>query len=583
MPPQDPAALETSAAASGVPRPALAALIAAAAAFAVFRAFQLAWVCDDSFISFRYADNLVRGLGLVYNAGEYVEGYTNLLWTLMIAAAIRLGANPIRASEVLGIGCYVVLAAILAAHARRRAAAPGAPLLPLALLLLLVMNDFHVWATGGLETMLFTLLVTAGSLATQAVSGPGGAVATGVLFGLAICTRPDGVVFAATGVAALLVVPAHVPLRRRAAHAVAAAAAVAVLVAALAAFKLSYYGELLPTAFYSKSASAAYYSQGAVYLGLFLAKNWFLVPLLLAAVVVGRGGARSASWTAGACLLGAALLFVLYVVRSGGDFMFARRLIPAVPLVLLALEDRLNAIADARLRAAVFALAVAAALLPYPVYDDARPRIAGIADERRFYPARAIDLRRLQAEAVSGTLAGTEPRIVLQGGMCSFGYFSRLPYLVEMTGLTQYSLARLPLRERGRVGHEKMPDDRWYTENRIHFILSHDFPPIPVADAKPRWDSIRFGNVAHGTIWAYDEAVMDRLRGRPGVTFTPIEEILSSAREAIVTVPPERRRAMHEFLRRFYFAGAGEKGARLDAEFRALVSTGATPAGAHTP
>ena len=43
-------------------------------------AFRSAWVCDDAFISFRYVDNLEHGLGLVYNAGERVEG--ELDWTL---------------------------------------------------------------------------------------------------------------------------------------------------------------------------------------------------------------------------------------------------------------------------------------------------------------------------------------------------------------------------------------------------------------------------------------------------------------------------------------------------------------------
>ncbi|MFQ5416191.1 MAG: hypothetical protein ACE5FL_03975 [Myxococcota bacterium] len=46
---------------------------------------------DDAYISFRYAGNLVAGHGLVFNAGEYVEGFTNLLWTLLIAAGIALG------------------------------------------------------------------------------------------------------------------------------------------------------------------------------------------------------------------------------------------------------------------------------------------------------------------------------------------------------------------------------------------------------------------------------------------------------------------------------------------------------------
>ena len=43
------------------------------------------WLADDAMISMRYARNLAEGLGLVWNAGERVEGYTNLLWTLFMA------------------------------------------------------------------------------------------------------------------------------------------------------------------------------------------------------------------------------------------------------------------------------------------------------------------------------------------------------------------------------------------------------------------------------------------------------------------------------------------------------------------
>ena len=57
-------------------------------------AARQAWVCDDAFISFCYAENLTHGLGLVYNAGERVEGYTNFLWTLWVALGMKLGATP---------------------------------------------------------------------------------------------------------------------------------------------------------------------------------------------------------------------------------------------------------------------------------------------------------------------------------------------------------------------------------------------------------------------------------------------------------------------------------------------------------
>ena len=65
-------------------------LISAIALGGIARALTLAWICDDAFISLRYAANLVAGDGLVYNVGEYVEGYTNLLWTLLIAAFVAL-------------------------------------------------------------------------------------------------------------------------------------------------------------------------------------------------------------------------------------------------------------------------------------------------------------------------------------------------------------------------------------------------------------------------------------------------------------------------------------------------------------
>ncbi len=41
---------------------------------------------DDAFITFRYAENLVEGHGLVFNpGGKPVEAYSNFLWLLVLA------------------------------------------------------------------------------------------------------------------------------------------------------------------------------------------------------------------------------------------------------------------------------------------------------------------------------------------------------------------------------------------------------------------------------------------------------------------------------------------------------------------
>ncbi len=77
------------------------------------------WQMDDAFISYRYASNLVHGYGLVYNPGEPVEGYTNFLWTLMSAAAIRVGWNPqsvAQAADILVNQCLIALAYLASAR-----------------------------------------------------------------------------------------------------------------------------------------------------------------------------------------------------------------------------------------------------------------------------------------------------------------------------------------------------------------------------------------------------------------------------------------------------------------------------------
>jgi hypothetical protein len=545
--------------------------------YGLARATSLAWICDDSFISLRYAENLNAGLGLVYNGGERVEGYTNLLWTLLLALLMKLGVPAVSAAQAPGIAAYAALALCLVRRTWRRSRATGAPFLPIAAGLVLVSDDFHVWATGGLETMLFAYLVAQGLLLTRE---PGDsrapALGAGLCFALLVLTRPDGLLFAAVGAASYWLPRGRLPAPERRARALRTALPVAVVLAVLVPFKLAYYGDLFPTAFYSKSVLRPYPGQGLVYVGLYLLKNWFLVVALGAGAIAlwrRRSGAGSGAGAPGgdaAFLLSAALLFVAYLIQVGGDFMFARRLIPVIPLVFVAIEDRLSIVSRPRLRAALAVGALAAAALPVPVFRDT-PRIRGIADERRFYPAETIEIRRRQAEAMGRALAGSDVRVAFEGGMCVFGYYSRLPYLVEMTGLTQYSLARQPLTERGHIGHEKGPSPAWLADNDIHLVVSHLLPPVAPDPEAPRPDEIYFGDLTRARVLLYDDAIMDRLRGQPDVSMVPIERILARSRREIERGSLEEAERVLAELERFYFRRAGESAAREARSLREIV------------
>src|SRR6188472_1476595 len=77
---------------------------------------------DDAYITFRYARHLADGYGLgAWNRiGERVEGYSSLLWTLLLAGAAWLGVDIRLASKLLGAGAALVSIAVLMRRAGDR-------------------------------------------------------------------------------------------------------------------------------------------------------------------------------------------------------------------------------------------------------------------------------------------------------------------------------------------------------------------------------------------------------------------------------------------------------------------------------
>ena len=168
------------------------------AALIVYCAFALhywnatgPWVVDDTFIFLRYAENFARGLGLVFNPGERVEGYTSFLWVLLLSAATRLGLPPLGFAQAAGLILGGVQ--LFAAWRFARLLAPGgvAWLVPA---WLATNRTFTIWSVQGMEVKLFGALVACSLwLWTRALAperAPG--LALGALVGLAALARPEG-------------------------------------------------------------------------------------------------------------------------------------------------------------------------------------------------------------------------------------------------------------------------------------------------------------------------------------------------------------------------------------------------------
>src|SRR5262245_32333076 len=150
--------------------PAVVVLLGAAVWLLVRAHWYISWTDDDAFISFRYARNLATGNGLVYNVGERVEGYTNFLWTVLLASLRHLDTDLPRVASWLGRAFALATPALLFLGTTRLGVLQPPPSLPvparwflaaLAPLLLCLSEPWAAWAVGGLENVFSAFLVTA--------------------------------------------------------------------------------------------------------------------------------------------------------------------------------------------------------------------------------------------------------------------------------------------------------------------------------------------------------------------------------------------------------------------------------------
>lgn len=383
------------------------ALLLACFALWAFQAWRYAFLCDDAFISFRYARNLAEGAGLVFNPGyERVEGYSNFLWVLLLAAGAALGMPPERLANPLLLGCGLGLLWRVLRHAREQLPQGMSPLwLAFPLAALALNRSFAVWSTSGLETRLFELFAVGGVLAADselrsARQGRALFPHSSLWLAGAALTRPDGLLIAACVLAAR----AGLERARRQFAWPAALRAIAIVVLPVAAqllFRWLYYGDLVPNTYHAKVGGRSWWSLGSLYLVSFALEYaaWFWLPLLAAgAAALLRAGRSEFPLLCAAVVLPHAL----YLASIGGDHFEYRPLDLYLPLGALlafhgacALQRRAARFRTALPLAALALLAVSN-LLPELAHRDHPPGYrTGFPGEtpRDDYRAELIDTR----------------------------------------------------------------------------------------------------------------------------------------------------------------------------------------------
>jgi len=419
-----------------------------------------AWLSDDAFISFRYAQNLALGHGLVYNPGERVEGYTNFLWTLIAAGVLRLGGDLALWSHASG-----VLLGVLIVVGTCRMAGPliGPPWALVAALLTGTSQSLLLYTArgSGLETGLFTLLVLAGGGAYLAHErlGPRGLAAAGLAFALAALTRPEGLlVFALTALHAGLTAvmrqqggPAE-RLRATLPPLLALGAPFLALFGPYFLWRLGYYGDLLPNTFYAKTGGGLkQIERGLAYAGAFTLTIGGPLLLVIAAPWLRSWRAALVSWRSYALLV--TLTYSAYIIVVGGDhFRGERFFVPLVPWFAILIADGLATLiqalpAPARLARPLLALGLAvgslAALARTAPFDTT---IRGLDESVWIWREIGWWLYDHSPPEASIAVAGA-------GAVAFYGQRAA----IDMYGLTDRHIGRLQIAGMGEgvPGHEK--------------------------------------------------------------------------------------------------------------------------------
>jgi arabinofuranosyltransferase len=426
---------------------------------------KYAWLAEDAFINFRVIDNLRAGEGLIWNPGERVQVFTSVLWMMLTSAVAMLTGEEIYTT--LAVSFLLVVGVFWQLY--RAAGFKVALFLPLAMICT-SSASLRDYFSSGLEAPLL-MFVLGGFFVYLADPLKVTLRRLSFLVGLSVLVRHDAVLL--TGPFLIHFAWVH-PRKTEDWLKIGCEMALGLVPVALwSVFALVYFGALLPNTAQAKMvAGFDALNQAYDYFG-YMQHFDPVAYLLIGAAWVLLVGVESPYAKP---MIGALLLFFVYLLKVGADYMAGRflvgPLIMCVFLLLITLRQAIDAgsLSLAHLRkapllgmlTALFGLQVlvlpnVSKLKPYRPFP-----VHGVTDERHHYYG-STDLETLLTEGVQHHFKD-DVRLIQGAGSghlfvsCNIGmlgYFAaRNAYIVDPYALSDRFLAGLPVRAgKIRIGH----------------------------------------------------------------------------------------------------------------------------------
>ncbi len=438
---------------------------------------------DDAWIHQTYARNWAETGQLAYVVGLPSAGSTAPLWTLLLSIAYRLQIDPYLWTMLLGVVTLAISAWLLSRLADRLLHASRRSVVSWLVGLACVLEWHLIWAAAsGMETLLFIVLALA--LIDRLWADSSGWI-IGVLGGLLVLTRPEGLLLIALALGVMLA-------SRRSGRAglievVKAGGAFLIVLAPGAYFNLQASGSIFPNTFYAKQSEYAELmstlpiwlnSIGNMLIAPLAGGLLLLIPGLLWWMIDKRRDWRKRErWIGWLPLVWMFAHVAVYALRLPVSYQHGRYLLPIIPIVLLygivgtvLLLDGVKARSTkpaARLLRRVYALTIAVVFVVYVPIGAL---------------AFATDVAIINGEMVvvaKWLAANTPPGATIAAhDIGAIGYFTRRPIL-DLAGLISPEVIPF-IRDEAQLGQWMQAKGAYYfvTFPRWYPQLATRWPPV---------------------------------------------------------------------------------------------------------
>lgn len=428
---------------------------------------------DDAFITYRYSKNLVNHGVLNWNIidKDKVEGYSNFLWMMVMTIPFILKLDPVSFSKIVSLLFYIITlytisksAEVLFTEKRN-----------IILLLLMIGTNytFLIYATGGLETMMQTMFIVlifyTSLIITTIEANLNKYIVFSVLSSLAILTRNDSSIL----LLIIIFFTFNKLFKDRRTQAIKSFLFVFLVVQIMVflpyfLWKIYYYEQILPNTYYikAKDASLVIIKNGVLYLYQFLDSYLLIFPILFSIVYL-----KEIKTKESILFISLILLWSIYIVKIGGDFMEFRLMVVVIPFYFLLLTLVLSKINNLYLTVSILLLCFLGSINHILFFKS----ISGIESKSQLsnhlfnknedwigIGKKLYDNFHKQPVRIATTAAGVIP------------FYSEL-YTIDMLGLNDKNISKYGKIISSRPGHSKLATLEYLIDKKVNFIIGHPF------------------------------------------------------------------------------------------------------------